>query len=139
MGRREETYVEFRYYEVPVGRYDLALLGDEWVREYGTDPLHFHNYLEIGYCYYGDGYMCFGEEKKSYHDGSVTVIPANFPHRTQGQVGGWKSGNICLWILTAYWIGFMGTIRFLRNSLREILCIPHTWSGNRKPRGWRLS
>lgn len=88
MNNRKESYVEFRYYETPIGRYDLALLGDKWVREYGKDPLHFHNYLEIGYCYYGKGYICFGEEKKEYRDGSITIIPANFPHRTQGQVGG---------------------------------------------------
>lgn len=88
MGSQEEKYVEFRYYEMPMGRYDLALLGEEWVREYGNDPLHFHNYLEIGYCYYGDGYLRFGDEKKEYRDGSISIIPANFPHRTQGQVGG---------------------------------------------------
>lgn len=88
MSSQKEPYVEFRYYELPLGRYDLALLGDEWVREYGNDPLHFHNYLEIGYCYYGGGFLCFGDEKRAYRDGSITIIPANFPHRTQGQVGG---------------------------------------------------
>ena len=87
MGSQEEQYVEFRYYEMPMGRYDLALLGEEWVRQYGTDPLHFHNYLEIGYCYYGSGYLRFGDEKKEYHKGSITIIPANFPHRTQGEAG----------------------------------------------------
>lgn len=87
MNSREETYVEFRYYEIPMGRYDLALLGDEWIVEYGTDPLHFHNFLEIGYCYYGDGCMCFGDEEKEYHAGTVTIIPSNFPHRTKGPAG----------------------------------------------------
>lgn len=88
MNNRKEAYIEFRYYETPIGRYDLALIGDEWVREYGNDPLHFHNYLEIGYCYYGKGNICFSEEKKEYCDGSITIIPANIPHRTRGQVGG---------------------------------------------------
>lgn len=88
MNNRKEAYIEFRYYETPIGRYDLALIGDEWVREYGNDPLHFHNYLEIGYCYYGKGHICFSEEKKEYCDGSITIIPANIPHQTKGQVGG---------------------------------------------------
>lgn len=84
MNSQEERYVEFRYYEMPIGRYELALLGDEWVCEYGRDPLHFHNYLEIGYCYYGDGYICYGDEKKTYGKGTISIIPSNFPHRTQG-------------------------------------------------------
>ena len=61
MENRENQYVEFRYYEMPMGRYDLALLGEEWVCQYGNDPLHFHNYLEIGYCYYGEGALLFGD------------------------------------------------------------------------------
>lgn len=87
MNSQEERYVEFRYYEMPIGRYELALLGDEWVCEYGRDPLHFHNYLEIGYCYYGDGYICYGDEKKTYGKGTISIIPSNFPHRTQGPKG----------------------------------------------------
>lgn len=87
MKKQEEEYVEFRYYEMPRGRYDLALLGEDWICEYGRDPLHFHNYLEIGYCYFGDGYMCFGDEKREYHSGTVSIIPSNFPHRTQGGEG----------------------------------------------------
>lgn len=87
MSSFQECHAEFRYYEMPKGRYDLALLGDEWVCEYGRDPLHFHNFLEIGYCYYGDGDMCYGNEKKPYHKGTISVIPSNFPHRTQGPEG----------------------------------------------------
>ena len=87
MNSSKEEYVEFRYYEIPMGRYDLALLGQDWVVEYGTDPFHFHNFLEIGYCYYGDGAMCFGDEEKEYHSGSISIIPGKFPHRTQGPEG----------------------------------------------------
>lgn len=83
----DTKYVEFRYYEIPLGRYDLALLGEDWEVEYGTDPFHFHNYLEIGYCYYGDGAMCFGEGEQEYHSGTISMIPAKFPHRTQGPEG----------------------------------------------------
>lgn len=84
MDSKKERYVEFRYYEMPMGRHDLALLGDEWVCAYGRDPLHFHNYLEIGYCYYGEGYMVYGDEERDFSGGIITIIPSNFPHRTQG-------------------------------------------------------
>ena len=44
----------------------LALLGQKWVQNYGNDVdyLHFHNYLEIGYCYGGDGFMVLGEARE---------------------------------------------------------------------------
>ena len=37
MENREDQYVECRYYEMPMGRYNLALLGEEWVHQYGND------------------------------------------------------------------------------------------------------
>ena len=55
--------MEFRYYQMSAGSPILALLGQKWVQNYGNDVdyLHFHNYLEIGYCYGGDGFMVLGE------------------------------------------------------------------------------
>ena len=46
--------MEYRYYEIPAGSPVLALLGDKWVQNYGReiDYLHFHNHLEVGFCYY---------------------------------------------------------------------------------------
>ena len=48
----------------------LALLGQKWVQNYGNDIdyLHFHNYLEIGFCYEGQGFMILGEDKVQFHD-----------------------------------------------------------------------
>lgn len=76
--------LEFRYYEVEKDFPVLALLGERWEIPYGTDPMHFHNYLEIGYCYYGTGNMVGIGMESLYRAGTVTVIPKNYPHRTTG-------------------------------------------------------
>ena len=53
--KRKKPKMEFRYYQMPAGSPILALLGQKWVQNYGNDVdyLHFHNYLEIGFCYEG--------------------------------------------------------------------------------------
>lgn len=84
--KREKERVEFRYYEMPKDLPILALLGEEWEIPYGTDATHFHNHLEIGYCYYGDGQICHGDDNSDYRDGTITIIPKNHPHRTNGDV-----------------------------------------------------
>lgn len=44
--------------------------------------MHFHNYLEVGYCHYGNGIIQFAEKETPYHAGTLTFIPKNIPHRT---------------------------------------------------------
>lgn len=80
----EKESIEFRYYEMPQGMSVLALLGEKWITTYGNDSMHFHNYLELGYCYSGHGTMYFGDVEVPYNAGDVIVIPKNHPHRTQG-------------------------------------------------------
>ena len=92
---REKQKIEFRYYDIPREEYVLPKLGKGWEQEYGLGygrMLHFHNYMEIGYCYHGDGEMII--ENRSYHYGDhmFTIIPANIPHTTIS-----KPGNICKW------------------------------------------
>ena len=87
--------LEFRYYTIPAGDYVLSLLGKGWEREYGNDTgltLHFHNYMEIGYCYSGSGKIMFENETFHYTGGMFTVIPAYIPHTTISD-----PGNICKW------------------------------------------
>ena len=64
MARKRKPKMEYRYYEIPAGSPVLALLGDKWVQNYGReiDYLHFHNHLEVGFCYYGEGTVTFKEE-----------------------------------------------------------------------------
>ncbi|GHV17321.1 hypothetical protein FACS189425_03320 [Clostridia bacterium] len=81
--RSEKDAIQYRYYEMPPNSPILALLGSGWYRTYGvvTDPLHFHNYLEIGYCYDG-GRMVFADSERTYRNNSFTMIPANVLHNT---------------------------------------------------------
>ena len=94
--KRRKPKMEFRYYQMPAGSPILALLGQKWVQNYGNDVdyLHFHNYLEIGFCYEGDGFMAFGEAERRFSGREFTVIPPNYAHTTNsdlGTVSTWES------------------------------------------------
>ena len=84
MGKKKKDVMELRFYEVPQNEYVLALLGDNWVRNYGHDEsnLHFHNLLEIGYCRNGTGELILNEDTYTYEPAMVSVIPQNYPHIT---------------------------------------------------------
>ncbi len=104
--------IEFRYYEMPTGQYVLPLLGKNWEQEYGVGyegMLHFHNYLEIGYCYYGDGRLQIEDRVYHYGDEMFTCIPANIPHVTIS-----KPGNICKWEFL-----FVDIENFIRNEFHS--------------------
>ena len=66
MKEKVKEKIEFRYYETPQGFPLIALMGDKWVVPYGSDPMNFHNYLEIGVCRYGEGTMYLGNSKVPY-------------------------------------------------------------------------
>lgn len=88
--KKEQEKVEFRYYEVPQNFPVIALLGERWATIYGTDAMHFHNYMEIGYCYEGEGIMHFGNTERAYGPGTITLIPKNLPHHTTGAGDGYN-------------------------------------------------
>lgn len=89
MAAKKKQKIEFRYYKMPSGISFLALLGEKWVRPYGQgiDYLHFHNCLEIGYCYDGKGILSIGEEDYPYTCGQFSIIPKNCPHNTASLAG----------------------------------------------------
>lgn len=84
MGKKKKDTMELRFYEVPQNEYVLALLGDNWIRDYGHDEsnLHFHNLMEIGYCKCGEGELVLNDETRRYEPAMVSIIPQNFPHLT---------------------------------------------------------
>lgn len=84
MGKKKKSKIEFRYYRMPEEAPFLALLGEKWVQHYGKDVdyLHFHNYLEIGYCYNGTGNLVLGEKTYRFSGDQFSVIPKNYPHTT---------------------------------------------------------
>lgn len=81
--------VEFRYYEIPEKEPILALLGEDWIRTYGEgiDYLHFHNYMEIGLCHYGEGEVILDEKHYRFTEESIVIIPPNVPHTTNSDKG----------------------------------------------------
>ena len=92
---KKKRRIEYRYYDMPSGSYVLPLLGKGWEQEYGVgirEMLHFHNYMEIGYCYNGDGELIIEDRVYQYHGSMFSVIPANIPHTTNS-----KPGHICKW------------------------------------------
>lgn len=89
MGRKKKERLEFRFYETPRDEGVLALYGDEWRRVYGMgiSTLHFHNLMEVGYCYEGEGTLILDEREMRFHPGVFTVIPHNYPHTTNSDPG----------------------------------------------------
>lgn len=86
---KQREKVEFRYYEIPEDEIVLALLGEEWIREYGKDIdfLHFHNHMEIGCCHWGKGEVALGQERLSFEGPSVMIVPPKLPHTTNSVPG----------------------------------------------------
>ena len=84
MPNKGTTKIEFRYYKMPDDVPFLALFGENWKQQYGKgiDYLHFHNYLEIGYCYDGTGTLAIGKEKYRYEKNCFSIIPQNCIHTT---------------------------------------------------------
>ena len=70
------------------------VLGEKWVADYGRMwiTFTFHKYLEIGFCYSGEGELVLGEEPVRFAGREFTIIPPNFPHTTTSDVG-----NISKW------------------------------------------
>lgn len=110
MARKKQEKIEFRYYEMPPGSYILPMLGEHWRRPYGHDTkcLHFHNYVEIGYCYDGEGVLMLNDRKCPYFANTFSVIPPNFPHSTVSAQGGRA--------LSSWEFLFVDTEGFLRDT-----------------------
>ena len=117
--------MEFRYYKMPEGTFILALLGEKWIQSYGRDVdfLHFHNYLEVGYCYEGTGELVLGETSYRFSGEEFTVIPSNYPHTTNsdpGTISRWEYLFIDVeGILEALYHG-MGNTKRMNHMLHRI-------------------
>lgn len=84
MGKKKKDTIELRFYEIPQNEYVLALLGENWIRDYGHNEvnLHFHNLMEIGVCHSGTGELILDEERIPYQSAMLSIIPNNYPHVT---------------------------------------------------------
>lgn len=92
---------EYRYYEISWDIPVLVLTGEKWETIYGTDNMHFHNYLEIGYCHYGKGTVQLADRELTYdaaplHSFLITFRTGHVRSRKRQMRS--RSGNICLLI-----------------------------------------
>ena len=114
---KQKRQIEYRYYEIPSDEYVLALLGESWVQSYGAvteNLLHFHNYMEIGYCYWGNGKLTIEESTVNYKGGIITIIPENIPHETKS-----LNDGICKWEYL-----FIDVDNFIRKEMQFHRLIP---------------
>lgn len=87
---KKKKRMEYRYYEIPADTYVLPLLGKGWEQEYGVgirDMLHFHNYMEIGYCYHGDGELIIEDRTYHYSGQAVYYHSCQYPPYDQQFTG----------------------------------------------------
>ncbi len=86
---KKKKQIQFRYYEIPQNQPLMALLGESWIRPYGegVECLHFHNYMEIGFCYDGVGELVLDDQIVRYMSDTFSIIPKNFPHTTNSENG----------------------------------------------------
>lgn len=89
MWKKRKSKMEFRYYKMIEGIPIIALLGEKWIQTYGEgiDYLHFHNCMEIGYCYHGQGVLTIGETDYRFSGKQFSIIPQNCPHTTNSDPG----------------------------------------------------
>ena len=55
MQKEKKQMMDFRYYAIPERTRMLTVQGEEWIQCFGdgVNEFHFHNHMEIGYCYWG--------------------------------------------------------------------------------------
>lgn len=85
MQKERKQIMDFRYYAIPEKTRMLTVQGDEWIQCFGdgVNEFHFHNHMEIGYCYYGTGDIVFQDRRMPFAGGTITIIPENIPHITK--------------------------------------------------------
>lgn len=73
--KKKKPKMEFRYYKIPADSHMLPLTGKNLKQCYGVevDYLHFHNHMEIGYCYYGEGTLSLENTKHEFQGGMFSI------------------------------------------------------------------
>ena len=91
---KKKSQIEFRRYDLSGNEPILLMDVDTWQKCYpdGTRILHFHNLMEIGFCYEGNGMLVLGEQEYPFGENLISIIPANMAHGTfsdTNQFGHW--------------------------------------------------
>jgi AraC-like DNA-binding protein len=82
MGQREKAKIEFRYYKMSEKNCVMAILDPDEICQWeqNSDNLHFHNCMEIGYCYEGEGIVTIGDTKYRFANDHFMIVPQNCIH-----------------------------------------------------------
>ena len=93
MSEKQEYAVFYRHYDLPANFPVIALLGPTWITL--PEPIrriHFHNCLEIGYLYEGEGLFYVDGEMVPVQAPCITLIPPNMPHFARA-----AEQSLCRW------------------------------------------
>ena len=84
MARPQKNVIEYRIYEMTPDKPFLCLHGEEWrISDVLSDRLHFHNCLEIGYCFSDSGVIGFENGiSMPFKARDIFLIPRFMPHTT---------------------------------------------------------
>lgn len=78
----------YRHYNLPLEFPTAAFLGDHWIlSDHPVNSMHFHNCMEIGYCYSGYGTIFVEQKKISFQEGDICIIPENTVHISYSEEG----------------------------------------------------
>ena len=83
VGRKKKRYVEDHIFRIYPDYPLLVLDKIAWAKAGANDPLHFHYYLEIGYCYEGQGTIISEGEEAAFCQGSISLVAPNLLHATR--------------------------------------------------------
>lgn len=84
MSRPKKKIIENRIYEFAPDKPYFCLSGDNWrISDTLSDRLHFHNHMEVGYCFTDEGFLLFdGSRSVPFQAGDIFLIPRFVPHTT---------------------------------------------------------
>ena len=83
----DDYKLEYRHYNIPIYTSAFAFIGSIGEDERVGNTAHFHNCMEIGYCYEGRGIGLIEDKKLSYEKGDICVIAPNTIHMFAAQDG----------------------------------------------------
>ncbi len=88
MPKPKKTITELRSYYLPVDFPVIVLTGDHWrISDKPSNHLHFHNFLEIGFCHEGSGTLQVKKQKLHFKENDITYVARNIPHTTYSTPG----------------------------------------------------
>lgn len=128
MAKKKKTYVEEQifsiYSDFPV------LVNDEVVWDDKKKPLHFHYYLEIGYCFEGSGVLSSSKQEMKVKKGDITIIAPNLLHTMNSDEGvHTRWGNIFIDIDDLIKLfpasDLKAQLQMVQKSFKDILCLKY--------------